>query len=121
MDVAGLAKLVYAGLSGGLFNNDPEFSIAHGRINKKLGRSVVIHLFEQLCIDSVVVDVMLLDGDNRASFYHLLVRVGLESNFLILVHKGNNMITEHIGTRGLVCSMEGFKIFSNVCEGLLGV
>ncbi len=35
-DFAGLAELVDAGLSGGLFNKDPEFSIAHGRTNDKL-------------------------------------------------------------------------------------
>ncbi len=37
VEVAGLAKLIDAGLSNGHLNNDPEFSIAHDRITKNLG------------------------------------------------------------------------------------
>ncbi len=28
---------------------------------------------------------------------------------------------EHVGTRGLVCSLNGLEILPDVCEGLLGV
>ncbi len=74
-DVAGLAELIDAGLGRGLFNNDLDFSIVYGRINNKLGGSKVVHLFKQIGINSVVVDLMLLDWDNEAPFYHLLVGV----------------------------------------------
>ncbi len=72
VDVAGLVELINGGLSRGLFGNNPEFGIAHGRINNKLGGSVVIHLLELLTIDSIVVDEVLLDGVNREPFYHFL-------------------------------------------------
>lgn len=35
--------------------------------------------------------------------------------------EGNNVLSEHVGARGLVCSLEGLKIITNVNEGLLGV
>ncbi len=41
-----------------------------------------------------------------------------ETIYLVLIYKGNNMGTEHVGTRGLVCSSEGLKILPEVCEGL---
>ncbi len=40
---------------------------------------------------------------------------------LILVHKGNNMRMDHIGTRGLVCSSKGLEVLPDIGEGLLWV
>ncbi len=121
MDIAGLAKLIDADLYGGLLNNQLELCEAHHRVNCILGRAQVMHCFEQLGICPAVVDPMLLDGDDRAPFYHLLVRVLKEPVGLILMDKGNNMWKEHIGTRGLVCSLDRVKVLPYVSEGLLGV
>ncbi len=40
---------------------------------------------------------------------------------MILVLKGDNVRMEHVGTRGLLCSLERLKILLDVCEELLGV
>ncbi len=65
---------------------------------------MVRQLFKYLSVDSMVVDVMLLNGDNRALLYYPLVWVAPPSNRLIPMHKGNNIIAKHRGTWGLVCS-----------------
>ncbi len=35
--------------------------------------------------------------------------------------EGNHVLLEHVGTRGLACSLYGLEILSNVGEGLLRV
>ncbi len=63
---------------------------------------------------------MLLDGDDRTSFYHGLVGI-IVALGLVPMHEGNYVLSEHIGTRGLACSSYGLEILSNVGEGLLRV
>ncbi len=89
-DIAGLAKLVDADLCRGLFNNKLELCITRSRVNGILGGMQVMHLFKQLGINPIMVDPMLLDGNDRTSFYHGLVK---EAICPILVDKGNNMGT----------------------------
>ncbi len=80
-----------------------------------------MHLCEQLGICPVMVDPVLLNENDRTSFYHCLVRLVKEAICLILVDKGNNMGTKHIGTRGLVCLLETLKVFPDINEGLFGI
>ncbi len=114
-DIMGLVELVDAGLSRVLHNNN-EFSLTFCRINGILGRSEVMHFFVQLGVSPAKVDPMLLDGDDGGALDHHLVRY-----CLVLVHEGDNMGMEHVGTWGLVCSTKGLKILTDVCEGLLRV
>ncbi len=83
--------------------------------------SCCIHLFEQLGINSAIVNLMLFNGDNMAPFYHLLVWISPETYHLILMLEGDNVGMEHLGTRDLVCSTERLKILPDVCEILFGV
>ncbi len=61
---------------------------------------------------------MMLDGEDRTPLYHCLVRVPA---CFILVDQWDNVRTEHVGTKGLVCSSEGLKVLPDVSEGMLGV
>ncbi len=120
-DIAGLAELIDADLCRGLLNNEFELCKAHCRVNCIFGQTQVIHLFEQLGICPTMVDPMLLDGNDRAPLYHLLVGIFPEPVCLILVDKGNNVGIKHIGTRGLVCSTEALELLLYVDEGLFSV
>ncbi len=72
-DIAGLAKLFDADLCWGLVKDNLELCVTHSRVNCILGGTQAVHLFEQLSICPVVVDPMLLNENDRESFYHLLV------------------------------------------------
>ncbi len=64
---------------------------------------------------------MLFDRKNGGLHDHHLVGIAPEPHHLVLVLKGGNVWTEHVGTRGLVCLTKGLEIFPDVCEGLLGI
>ncbi len=72
MDIAGFSKLVDADLCRGLFNNQLELCITHSRVYGILKGAQVRHLFKQLGIGPFAVDHVLVDGNNRTSFYHCL-------------------------------------------------
>ncbi len=110
----GLVKLVDADLCRGLVNNKLELCVTHSRVNRILGGMQVMHLFKELDIRLVMVDPVLLDGNDRTSFYHLLIGIFKEAICPIRVGKGNNVGTKHIGTRGLICSSETLKVLPDV-------
>ncbi len=76
-------------------------------------------LFKQLGICPVMVNPVLLDRNDRISFYHC--QACEKSHMSNSCGQGNNMRTKHIGTRGLVCSSEALKVLPYVNEGLFGI
>ncbi len=56
---------------------------------------------------------MLVDGDDGVTLNHHLVGV-IVSVSNILVHEGDNVLAKHVQTRGLVCSVNGLKVFANL-------
>ncbi len=115
------AALVDASLSRGFLNHNLEFGIAHSRINNILKGLQVMQVLEQLDIGPSNVDHMLLDPDNGALLNHCHIGISPKSIHLNLVFERDKVRIEHIGTRVLVCSLGGLKIFPDVSEGLLGV
>ncbi len=63
---------------------------------------------------------MLLDGDDGTLIDHHLFSIVATLSF-VLVPEGYYVSLENGGTRGLVCSSNGFEILVNVGEGLLWV
>ncbi len=63
---------------------------------------------------------MLVNGDDGAALDHRLVCIVIPVGF-VLVYEGYDVSAEHVGTGGLVCSLNGLKILANVCERLLWV
>ncbi len=119
-EIAGLAELVNAGLSRGILCDDLEFGIAHGQIKKVFRRLQVMYGFEQLGVQPIGLDAMLVDRDDRASFYHGFVGI-IEALSFVLVPEGYYMLSKHVGARGLAFSSNGLKIHFDVSEGLFWV
>ncbi len=63
---------------------------------------------------------MLLNGDDGPMLNHHLVCI-IISVGNILVLEGDDVLLEHILTRGLACSANGLKAFVNLNKGLLRV
>ncbi len=63
---------------------------------------------------------MLVNGDDGAMLDHHLICV-IVSLSIILVLEGEDVLTEHIQTRGLVCSANDLKVFTNLSDQLLWV
>ncbi len=79
-----------------------------------------MHGFRELSVNTIGVYAMLLDGDDRASFYHGLVGIIVTPGFVLMPER-NYVLSEHVGTRGLACSLYGLKILADVNERLLWV
>ncbi len=63
---------------------------------------------------------MLINRNDRASFYHALVGA-IGTRGFILVPQGYYVSMEHLGTRGLACSLDGLEVLLDVSQGLFWV
>ncbi len=97
-----------------------QFGVTHSRVEKVLRGLQVMHGFKELSVNAIGVYAMLLNGNDRASFYHGLVGI-IVTLGLVPMLEGNYVLSEHVGTRGLACSLYGLEILSNVDKGLLRV
>ncbi len=112
----GIAKLIDANLCWGLLYNQLKLGKTHGKVNSILGGPL-----ERLGICPTIVEAVLFDRNDRASFYHHLVGIVPQTGCLILVHEGGSIRMKHIGTWCLVGSLKGLKIFPNGSQGLFTV
>ncbi len=68
-----------------------------------------------------MIDTVLFNRNDRASFSHVLVEIAPQADCFILVQKGDNMMMKHIGTRGLVGSLKGLEILPDVSQELFRI
>ncbi len=63
---------------------------------------------------------MLVNRDDGAMFDHCLVCV-IVTMSNVPVNEGNDVLSEHVGARGLACSLEHLEVIAYVSEGLFWV
>ncbi len=81
---------------------------SHSQVEKVLRGLQVMHGFKELSINAIGIYALLLDGNDRSSIYPGLVGIIVFLRPIPLL-KGNYVLSEHVRTRGLDCSLYGLK------------
>ncbi len=94
--IVGLTKLNYACLSRIVLDNQLKFGITHGQIQWILGGLGVHKTIKHICVYPLVLDDMLLNGNDRALLNHHDIRVAVNPIFLVDVLEWDNVFSNYI-------------------------